>query len=269
MTTLLSGRDFSQESTNIIQEKSRSVSNAAITARVQELDSNRDSDDSNLERKHPVLHDVIIDNGGPYPIMGSMPCGPIRAEPAQNIAMRPSDLYLIFYNALQVLGWGSILVKTVSGLLHGATNEQLYTNVELELQIFQTAAILESRASIGVPMLLVAWSITEVVRYSFYALNLLKAVPHVLTWMRYTFFIALYPLGASGEVITMISALPEIGERKHFTLEMPNALNFGFSFYCFVIFLCLIYIPGFPQLYGYMFVQRKKVLATEETKKSA
>ncbi|KAI1724325.1 protein tyrosine phosphatase-like protein, PTPLA domain-containing protein [Ditylenchus destructor] len=219
--------------------------------------------------------------------------------------MRPSDLYLIFYNALQVLGWGSILVKTVSGLLHGATNEQLYTNVELELQIFQTAAILEivhtaiglvrsplgttltqvfsrvtvvwlilykvesSRASIGVPMLLVAWSITEVIRYSFYALNLLKAVPHVLTWMRYTFFIALYPLGASGEVITMISALPEIGEKKHFTLEMPNALNFGFSFYCFVIFLCLIYIPGFPQLYGYMFVQRKKVLSTEETKKSA
>ncbi|KAI1724327.1 hypothetical protein Ddc_05556 [Ditylenchus destructor] len=82
MTTLLSGRDFSQESTNIVQEKSRAVSNAAITARVQELDSNRDSDDSNLERKRPILHDVIIDSGGPYPVLGPIPCGPIPAGPA-------------------------------------------------------------------------------------------------------------------------------------------------------------------------------------------
>jgi len=219
--------------------------------------------------------------------------------------MRPSDAYLFLYNAVQVLGWGSILVKTVFGLMRRASNEQLYNNVELELQIFQTAAVLEivhtalrlvrsplgttitqvfsrvtvvwlilfkvvsSRSSFGVPMLLVAWSITEVVRYSFYALNLIKAVPHILIWMRYTFFIALYPIGASGEVITMLSALKEIGQKKHFTVEMPNALNFGFSFYAFVILLCLIYLPGFPQLYGYMFVQRRKVLGTEPTKKAS
>jgi len=219
--------------------------------------------------------------------------------------MKGSDIYLFAYNALQVAGWGSILVKTVKGLAAHSSNEQLYLNVELLLQVFQTAAVLEivhialglvrsplgttvtqvfsrvtvvwlilfkvvsSRVSVGVPMLLIAWSITEVVRYSFYALNLVKAVPHFLIWMRYTFFIALYPLGASGEVITMIAALPEIGQRKHWTLEMPNALNFGFSFYCAVIFLCLIYIPGFPQLYGYMFVQRKKVLGTDKTKKAS
>ena len=216
--------------------------------------------------------------------------------------MKSTDLYLFTYNALQVLGWGSILVKTVLGMLSWQTNEQLYNNVTLELQIFQTAAILEiihtaiglvrsplgttltqvfsrvtvvwlilykvetSRSSIGVPMLLIAWSVTEVVRYSFYALNLIKAVPYLLVWMRYTFFIALYPLGASGEVITMISALPEIAKQKHFTLEMPNALNFGFNFYYVVIFLCLIYLPGFPQLYGYMFVQRKKVLGSANKK---
>jgi len=219
--------------------------------------------------------------------------------------MEPTDIYLFLYNIIQVLGWGSVLVKTTKGLVNHHDNEQLYNNVELELQIFQTAAILEivhtaiglvrspigttltqvfsrvvvvwlilfkvvsSRASIGVPMLLVAWSITEVVRYSFYALNLVKAVPHILIWMRYTFFIVLYPLGASGEVITMIAALGEIAQRKHFTLEMPNSLNFGFSFYYCVIVLCLIYIPGFPNLYGYMFVQRKKVLGVEPSKKKS
>ncbi len=85
----------------------------------------------------------------------------------------------------------------------------------------------------------------------------------------YTFFIVLYPLGASGEVITMLSALAEIGRKKHFTVEMPNAVNFGFSFYYFVIALCLIYIPGFPQLYGYMFTQRKKVLSVDKPKKAS
>ncbi|KAI1696667.1 protein tyrosine phosphatase-like protein, PTPLA domain-containing protein [Ditylenchus destructor] len=205
---------------------------------------------------------------------------------------------------MQVLGWGTILIKSLSGLLHGSTHDQLYKNVEFELQIFQTAAILEifhsmiglvrsplgitlaqvfsriivvwlilfkvesSRSSIGVPMLLVAWSVTEVIRYSFYALTLLKNVPFLLTWMRYTLFIVLYPLGASGEVITMISALPEIAEMKHFTFSgMPSGLNLGLVFYCFVIILCLAYIPGFPMLYGYMFVQRKKVLGITEQKK--
>ncbi|KAH7727853.1 Protein HPO-8 [Aphelenchoides avenae] len=217
--------------------------------------------------------------------------------------MKPSELYLFAYNAVQVLGWGSILVKSVSGLLGGESYETLYNNVELELQIFQTAAILEivhaivglvrspvgttitqvfsrvtvvwlilykvpsSRSSIGVPMLLVAWSVTEVVRYSFYALNLVNAVPSLLVWMRYTFFIVLYPLGASGEVITMIAALPEIHQKKHLTLELPNAVNFGFSFYYFVIILCLIYLPGFPQMYGHMFTQRKKVLGDGAKKK--
>jgi hypothetical protein len=39
--------------------------------------------------------------------------------------------------------WGSILVKTTIGLVKGLPNEKLYANAELELQIFQTAAILE------------------------------------------------------------------------------------------------------------------------------
>ncbi|CAK5070880.1 unnamed protein product [Meloidogyne enterolobii] len=65
----------------------------------------------------------------------------------------------------------------------------------------------------------------------------------------YTFFILLYPLGAGGELLTMFAALPEIGERKHFTIEMPNVANFAFHFYWAVILLALTYIPLFPQLY--------------------
>uniref|UniRef100_A0A1I8C1U6 Very-long-chain (3R)-3-hydroxyacyl-CoA dehydratase n=1 Tax=Meloidogyne hapla TaxID=6305 RepID=A0A1I8C1U6_MELHA len=164
--------------------------------------------------------------------------------------MKPGELYLLAYNVLQFFGWGAILLKTIRGLTSNLTYPDLYDSVELELKIFQTAAILESRVSIGVPMLLIAWSITEVIRYSFYALNLINAVPSVLIWMRYTFFILLYPLGAGGELLTMFAALPEIAERKHFTIEMPNSANFAFNFYWAVILLALTYIPLFPQLYG-------------------
>lgn len=57
--------------------------------------------------------------------------------------MKLSDVYLIIYNSVQVIGWASILIKTTKGLLTGYPNEKLYKNVEIELQIFQTAALLE------------------------------------------------------------------------------------------------------------------------------
>lgn len=217
--------------------------------------------------------------------------------------MTPVQIYLVLYNAFQLLGWAAILLKTAQGIIAGASYSQLYDSVELELQIFQTAAILEvihamvgfvrspvgttlmqvfsrvsvvwlilykviaSRDSVGVPMLLVAWSITEVVRYSFYALSLMNSVPKLLVWMRYTFFIVLYPMGALGEVLTIIAALPEVAVKKHFTVEMPNMVNMGFSYWWYLIAICLLYIPGFPQMYFYMFGQRKKVLSVEASKK--
>ena len=36
-------------------------------------------------------------------------------------------------------------------------------------------------------MMVTAWSVTEVIRYSFYAFGLLGSIPHVLTWCRFAF----------------------------------------------------------------------------------
>lgn len=49
---------------------------------------------------------------------------------------------------------------------------------------FELLLSLQARQSVGVPMLLLAWSVTEVIRYSYYALGLFNAVPFFLTWMR-------------------------------------------------------------------------------------
>lgn len=37
----------------------------------------------------------------------------------------------------------------------------------------------------GVPFAILAWSITEIIRYGYYGLNLIKIVPHFLIWLRY------------------------------------------------------------------------------------
>ena len=57
--------------------------------------------------------------------------------------------------------------------------------------------------------MILAWSITEVIRYAFYALSLVRnTVPSVLVYLRYTTFYLLYPLGASSEALLILSSLP-------------------------------------------------------------
>ena len=54
-----------------------------------------------------------------------------------------------------------------------------------------------------------AWSLTEVIRYSFYAFNLVGKNPYVLLYLRYTTFYILYPLGASSEAFLIYATLPK------------------------------------------------------------
>src|SRR5882724_5815564 len=56
--------------------------------------------------------------------------------------------------------------------------------------------------------MVLAWSMTEIIRYSFYATNLLKYEPRWLLWLRYNTFFVLYPLGAGSEAALIFSTLP-------------------------------------------------------------
>lgn len=40
------------------------------------------------------------------------------------------------------------------------------------------------QVSPGLPLALLAWCITEIIRYGYYALSLINAVPHILVWLR-------------------------------------------------------------------------------------
>jgi len=54
--------------------------------------------------------------------------------------------------------------------------------------------------SLAYSTMLLAWSVTEVIRYTYFAVNIAYGrVPGKLTWLRYNTFFVLYPLGISSE----------------------------------------------------------------------
>ena len=99
----------------------------------------------------------------------------------------------------------------------------------------------------GIIIVALAWSVTEVVRYSYYFLLLYNREPRWLLWMRYSFFILLYPLGVSGEWLVFLTPVFEHG----ISLNVYNAVIAG---------TFIAYAYYFPVLYGYMWKQRKQKL---------
>jgi very-long-chain (3R)-3-hydroxyacyl-CoA dehydratase len=62
--------------------------------------------------------------------------------------------------------------------------------------------------------MLTAWSVTEVIRYSFFTLNLSGLLPEVLSWLRYNTFYVLYPLGISSECWLIYKAVEPAKEMR-------------------------------------------------------
>lgn len=105
-----------------------------------------------------------------------------------------------------------------------------------------------------------AWSFTEVVRYAWYAINLLGKPPKAHTWLRYSTFTILYPLGVFGEMCLYVQAMPQLLTVPAITMSVPA---FTVSLGAFVkYFVFVSYVPGLPILYMHMLSQRSKALAS-------
>ena len=59
--------------------------------------------------------------------------------------------------------------------------------------------------------MLLAWSITEVIRYSYFVLNLRGYVPDFVTWLRYNTFYILYPVGILSEMVMVLKTIGPAG----------------------------------------------------------
>lgn len=75
----------------------------------------------------------------------------------------------------------------------------------------------------------------QVIRYPWYATSLLGGAPHALTWLRYTAFYALYPVGVVAEMWIIATALPTLASTGLHSISLPNAWNWAFSYHYFMV----------------------------------
>jgi len=71
----------------------------------------------------------------------------------------------------------------------------------------------------------------QVIRYPWYAATLLGGAPYALTWLRYTAFYVLYPVGLLSEMWLLYRGLPAIAARQLHSVLLPNRWNWAFSYY--------------------------------------
>ncbi|XP_078153639.1 very-long-chain (3R)-3-hydroxyacyl-CoA dehydratase PASTICCINO 2A-like [Carex rostrata] len=206
-------------------------------------------------------------------------------------------IYLAFYNWAIFTGWLQVLVFAIKALNESGT-AAVYDAVEKPLQLAQTAAILEifhglvglvrspvsatlpqigsrlfvtwgilysfpeTRTHVLVSSLVISWSLTEIIRYSFFGMKeALGFTPSWLLWLRYSTFLLLYPTGITSEVGLIYIALPYIKASEKYCVRMPNKWNSSFDYYFASLAVLGIYVPGSPHMYTYMLGQRKKALS--------
>ena len=220
--------------------------------------------------------------------------------------MRLGQLYLFLYNSAQLAAWAWVLVASCSAA-SGASSlspaaAAAYAVVHRVVSVCQTATLLEAlHALVGltrsgvagnvaqwagrthcwfvltqVPALhshpaalalLLAWALSDVVRYSWAAATALGACPRSLTWLRYTVFIPLYPAGTVAELTLLLRALPAAGAGAVVRrLSLPNAFNVSFDYSYFLLFVLIIYPGAWLQLYAHVFRQRAKLFGADAKK---
>ncbi|XP_062187792.1 very-long-chain (3R)-3-hydroxyacyl-CoA dehydratase PASTICCINO 2A [Phragmites australis] len=206
-------------------------------------------------------------------------------------------VYLSIYNWVIFLGWAQVLYYATLALL-GSNHETVYAAVEQPLLFAQTAALMEilhsivgfvrspisatlpqisarlfvtwgilwsfpeTHSHVLVTSLVLSWSITEIIRYSFFGLKeAFGIIPSWLLWLRYSTFFVFYPIGLVSEVGLIYDALPYMKASERYCIRMPNKWNFSFDYFYVSALLISLYIPGFPHMFLYMLAQRKKALS--------
>ncbi|KZV95014.1 PTPLA-domain-containing protein [Exidia glandulosa HHB12029] len=107
--------------------------------------------------------------------------------------------------------------------------------------------------------MVLSWSLTEVIRYAFYATSLLQVTPPWLTWLRYTTFYVLYPTGAGSEAFDMFATLPPVPSKLALVRAFQTA--WGPSDYVRAV-MFMVWWPGLYVMYTHMMRQRAKVLGS-------
>lgn len=109
--------------------------------------------------------------------------------------------------------------------------------------------------------LFAAWCCMEIVRYPYLMMRVYGKQLPLLTWLRYTMWIPLYPIGFICEGIVILRNIPYFEETGRFSISLPNSLNFAFHLPTAMrIYLLFLFCPGIYALMSHMYKQRCKHL---------
>lgn len=214
-------------------------------------------------------------------------------------------VYMIFYNLFQFIGFMYILIvigirwsrdhqESMSGTYEAVGNAfkfvQLLQFLEVMhpifgytkggalvpfLQVSGRAFILfamidqEPRMTLKpvVFYLFIVWSLIEVFRYPYYLTQLFKFEIGILTWIRYSLWIPLYPLGILCEGIIILRNIPYFEETKRLSVAMPNKWNMAFHMPTFMyLYLIFLILPGIYFIMTHMQAVRSKKLGSKRSK---
>lgn len=201
-----------------------------------------------------------LENVRPIMVMAGVPSYASLPFPISTVLQRASLLYnyidplLMVFQTLQsvevlhaLFGW----VKA-NPLVVAIQVASRLAIVWLVVEPYQAAA-----TSPWYGLLVLAWSLSEVGRYPFYINQLLNSQSYMALWARYSFFVALYPLGVLAEMQLIWTTLPH-------TKAWPWENSAGWT-QRDILFLALlpVYIPGLAFLYSRMFMARRKSLGDD------
>ncbi|EAU91286.1 protein tyrosine phosphatase [Coprinopsis cinerea okayama7 len=164
------------------------------------------------------------------------------------------------------------ILEVLHAVLGWVRSPVVTTTMQVSSRLFLvwgiTAQFAETHSNPIYASMVLAWSVTEVIRYTFYALNLLGTSSQILLWLRYTTFYVLYPLGASSEAFLILSTLPHVGvfpKCLHATGGSKPVSEWNVGQLARGV-LFLIWWPGLYAMYTYMIGQRGKVLGAPKAK---
>lgn len=116
--------------------------------------------------------------------------------------------------------------------------------------------------------LFIIWASVEVIRYPYYLSQLFELEISLLTWLRYSVWIILYPLGILCEGVIILRNIPYFEETKRLSVAMPNDWNFTFDMPTFMrIYLLILAVPGTWLMMSHMAKTRAKKLGADRWKK--
>lgn len=148
--------------------------------------------------------------------------------------------YLTWFQSLQLIEVLHCLVGLVK-----SSAFQTFAQILSRLIIVWCALVpfKETHQTVGLDMILWAWPVAETTRYIYYALNLMKLNLYLVTWARYTFFIGLYPLGVSGELLILYKLIQIVRSTTKYSYSLPNPLNISLHADIVLILIILSYVP--------------------------